>query len=314
MTIKKTLPGFVILTLIAINLFADSLSPIASNELANIFKVGDVYVIHSTEFSIYSVTDNVKSFLTNNDTIHILEIQNDGLCKIKYGSGKIGFTAYATLLKGAHKLAEKTLMQQFSDNLISILDFRRISSWIMVFVFVIILILTMFNFNYLDRLFTGIHKHNSEISEEVKSVDISVSRTNDFLHKNLIANSFRCYPFLSGGLLGAVIFIGSVWNVNETQWFFTQGFKLFPTGYTLSLHWFLYVTCLFVILLTLTWIIESFLIAGPIGGLFRIFLLLIINFMSLMVVCFLLIPIVLMGIGIIIYWLFKRKNRILTNV
>lgn len=314
MKVNKTLPGFVLFTIIAINLFADSLSPIASNELENIFKVGDVYIIHVPEISIYSVTDNAKITLTNSDTIRVLEIQNDGLCKIKYSNGKTGFVAYETLLRGAHKLAGETLLQQISDNLIRILDFRRISSWILVFIFVVILILILFNFNYINKLLAGKHNNNNEIQGEVKPPDISVSDTKGFLHKTQIANRFRFYPLLSGGLLGAAIFIGSVWNVNETQWFFTQGFKLFPTGYTLTLHWFLYVTCIFVIFLTLTWIIESFLIAGPIGGLLRIFLLLLINFMSLMVVCFLLIPIVLMGIGIIIYWLFKRKNRILTNV
>jgi hypothetical protein len=312
MKANKALPGFVLFTIIAINLFADSLSPIASNELENIFKVGDVYIVHVSEISIYSITDNAKITLTNSDTIRVLEIQNDGLCKIKYSNGKTGFVAYETLLRGAHKLAGETLMQQISDYLIRILDFRRISSWIMVFIFVVILIL--FNFNYINKLLVGNHKNNNEFHEEVKPPDISVSTTNDLLPKTQITKRFRWYPLLSGGLLGAAIFIGSVWNVNETQWFFTQCFKIFPTEYTLTIHWFLLVTCIFAIFLTLTWIIESFLIAGPIGGLLRIFLLVLFNFMSLMVVYFLLIPIVLMGIMMFVYRLFKPQKRNMTLV
>jgi len=167
-----------------------------------------------------------------------------------------------------------------------------------VVVMAIIVFLVKKYFTKLDSYLLRLRKGRDEYSDGGGKSAPSPIRIH-FLDKVYPVKRMPWYPMLTGVLLGATIFISSFWNGSEMEWFYNEGFNLLPIGYDRPVHWFMYIMSMVTLLLTLSWIIESFYIGGPLVGLLRVILLFIINIMTLMVTFFLLLLLVLIFIAIV---------------
>jgi hypothetical protein len=274
-------------------------------EEANKIKVGEVYVVHNKEFRVNNSTDYkvTSAVLTEGDTFRIVSKEKDSWYKIAYRQGKTGFTTRGTINKDAHLQGESAFMHKLAYGFQHIFDFTKLTSWIIVVVFTIILFFVKKYFIRLDAFLLRLRKGGDEYADGGGKNDTSSERPN-FLRRIYPVKRMQWYPLLTGMLLGATIFIGSFWDSYEMEWFYNEGFNLLPIGYDRPVHWFLYAMSMITILLTISWIIESFVVAGPWIGLLRAFILLILNFMSLMVTFFLLVLVAIVIAVMIALWIF----------
>jgi len=274
-------------------------------EEANKIKVGEIYVVHGDELKVNDTTDHkvASAVLKAGDSIRILSKEKDSWYKISFHQGKTGFVTRGTLLKDTHPEGESAFLHKLSYGFQHIFDFTKLRSWIIVVIFLIILFFVKKYFIRLDSYLLRLRKGGDEFSDGGGKNDPTEQRKN-FLSKIYPVKRFHWYPLLSGMLLGATIFIGSFWDSYEMEWFYNEGFNLLPLGYDRPVHWFLYAMSMITILLSLSWIVESFVVAGPWVGLLRIVLLLILNFMSLLVTFFLLVLVAIIIAVMIALWMF----------
>lgn len=270
-------------------------------EEANKIKVGEVYVVHNKEFRVNNTTEYkvTSAVLTEGDTFRILSKEKENWYKIAFGNGKTGFTTRGTINKDAHLQGESAFMHKLVYGFKHIFDFTKLISWIIALVFTVILFFVKKYFIQLDAFLIRLRKGGDEHADGGGKNDVTPERPN-FLHRVYPVKRMQWYPLLTGMLLGATIFIGSFWDGGEMEWFFNEGFNLLPIGYDRPVHWFLYGMSMVNIFLTLSWIVESFVIAGPLIGLLRIILLLILNFMSLLVTFFIILLLVLLFIVMVV--------------
>ena len=269
-------------------------------EEENRIKVGEVYVIDAEEFKISDTTNHERSsaMLTSGDTIKIVEKLKEGWYKVAFSGMKTGFVTRASINKSAYLKGGSSFKHKFMYNLQHIFDFTKMRSWIIVVVMAIIVFLVKKYFTKLDSYLLRLRKGRDEYSDGGGKSAPSPIRIH-FLDKVYPVKRMPWYPMLTGVLLGATIFISSFWNGSEMEWFYNEGFNLLPIGYDRPVHWFMYIMSIVTLLLTLSWIIESFYIGGPLVGLLRVILLFIINIMTLMVTFFLLLLLVLIFIAIV---------------
>lgn len=274
-------------------------------EEANKIKVGELYIVHNKDFRINNTTDYkvVSAVLNEGDTFRIVSKEKENWYKIAFGNGKTGFTTRGNINKDAHLQGKSAFMHKLSYGFQHIFDFTKLTSWIIVIVFTIILFFVKKYFLQLDAYLVRLRKGGDEYADGGGKNDVTPQRPN-FLHRIYPVKRMQWYPLLTGMLLGATIFIGSFWDSYEMEWFYNEGFNLLPIGYDRPVHWFLYAMSMFTILLTISWIVESFVVAGPGLGLLRIFILLILNFMSLMVTFFLLVLVAIIIVVMIALWIF----------
>lgn len=269
-------------------------------EEENRIKVGDVYVIDGKDFKINDTTNYERStaMLTTGDTIKVIEKLKDGWYKVAFSGGRTGFVTRGTINKDAYPKGGSSFKHKFMYNFQHIFDFTKMRSWIIVIVFAIIIFFVKKYFTRLDSFLLRLRKGGDEYSDGGGKSSPSPIR-HHFLDKVYPVKRWPWYPMLTGVLLGATIFIGSFWDTYEMEWFYNEGFNLLPIGYDRPVHWFLYIMSMVTILLTLSWIIESFYVGGPLVGLLRVFLLLIINFMTWMVTFFLLVLLAIIVVAIL---------------
>ncbi len=280
-------------------------------EKENKLKINGIYILDKEEFTVNDTTinPNTKAVLHSGDSLVILEKLADGWYKIGYQNGKTGFARRSAIVNGAYPAGGSALMFRFSNWFSRIFDFSRMSSWIVVVICAIILFLVKRYFVRLDYYLLRLRRNRDEFEDGGSKSGASVPRRTNFLHKIYPVQSFQWYPLLGGILLGATIFIGSFWDTYEMEWFFNEGINLLPIGYDRPIHWFLYSMTVVIFLITLSWIIESFVVGGPFVGLLRIFILLILNFMSLLVSFFLLILIAIIVLIVVGLWIFGSAVR-----
>jgi hypothetical protein len=206
-----------------------------------------------------------------------------------------------------------TIRSPFVNRVSHVLDFRRLRSWILIFVFTIVLVFVKINFGFIDNLLSGMYRNPKMLKKEAAKINILKTSRKNIPRRLINLLKTHWYPFLSGGITGAVLFIGTIWDESGTNWFFSQGIKIFTLSYDHSVCFFLSAGCIIVLFITLSWMISSFAIYGPVGGLFRIFLLLLINSMLMMVAYFLLIPVTLYILGLLIYRRINHKTGFLSS-
>lgn len=269
-------------------------------EEENRIKVGDVYVVDAKDFKICDTTnyERSKAMLTSGDTIKVIAKLNDGWYKVAYNGNKTGFVTRGTINKSAYPKGGSAFKHQFMYNFQHIFDFTKMRSWIIVVIFAILLFFIKKYFTTLDSYLLRLRKKGDAYADGGGKSAPSPIRIH-LLDKIYPVKRRPWYPMLTGVLLGATIFIGSFWNTYEMEWFYNEGFNLLPIGYDRPVHWFLYIMSMATILLTLSWIVESFYLGGPLVGLLRVVLLLIINFMTWLVTFFLLVLIAIIVVAII---------------
>jgi hypothetical protein len=277
-------------------------------EEENKVKVGDIFIVDTKEFSINDTTSLTNSIavLTEGDTIKVIDKYKDGWFKIIYKGTLKGFTTRGTITKNAYPLGGSAFLHKLSYQFTHIFDFTKMRSWIIVVIFAIILFFVKKYFTRLDGYLLRLRKGGDEYADGGSKSGSSESRLN-FLHKIYPVRSLQWYPLLPGVIFGATIFIGSFWDTYEMEWFFNEGFNILPIGYDRPVHWFLYGMCMVCILITISWVVESFVVGGPLVGILRIILLLILNFMSLLVTFFLLVLVAIIILVMVALWIFGNS-------
>ncbi|MBK7212102.1 MAG: hypothetical protein IPH88_02150 [Bacteroidales bacterium] len=274
-------------------------------EKENSIQVGDVYITDGNGLQIYDTTklQNTIALIAEGDSLSVISKLKDGWFRVSYQDGKTGYATRSSILKNAYPKGGSSFLHKFSYEFSHIFDFTKARSWILVGIFAVIIFLVKRYFSSLDRFLLRLRKGRDEFSAGGSKSEPSYIKAN-ILSKIYPITRYPWYPMLTGVLLGITIFVGSFWDTYEMEWFYNEGFNILPIGYDRPVHWFLYGMSMLTILLTLSWIVESFVIAGPWVGLLRIFLLIIINFMSWMVTFFLLILVaivVLIMLGLYVF-------------
>lgn len=277
-------------------------------EKENQVKVGDIYIVDKKEFTLYDTTNrtNVKVILTEEDTIKIIAKLSDGWYKVGFKEGKTGFVTRSSILNGAYPQGENVLLYRIKSWFSHVFDFTKFSSWIVVVIFAILLFIIKKRFVQLDHALLSLRKKHDEFADGGGKNEVSKVKRKNFLHKIYPIQSYPWYPILAGMLLGTTLFVGSFWDAKEMEWFYNEGFNILPIGFSRPVHWFLYGMSLLTLLLTLSFVLESFVLGGPFVGLLRVFILLIINFMSLLVTFFLLILVAIVVLIMIGLWVFSN--------
>ncbi|MBK7028112.1 MAG: hypothetical protein IPH45_02405 [Bacteroidales bacterium] len=273
----------------------------------NKIKVGDIYIVDAPEYKLFDTTNqtNATKILGEGDTLYVISKYDDGWYKVTVNGGASGFTTRGTIIKYAYPSGGSSFFHKLSYEFSHIFDFTKLRSWIIVAIFAIILFFVKRYFIRLDLLLIRLRKGGDEFAGGGSKNDTSShSQGINFLHKIYPVKAFQWYPLLTGLLLGATLFIGSFWDGYEMEWFYNEGFNILPIGYDRPIHWFFYGMTLLTILLTISWCIESFVVAGPWVGLLRILILFILNFMSLLVSFFLLVLVAAFVLIMIGLWVF----------
>ncbi|NOU46185.1 MAG: hypothetical protein HOO86_03885 [Bacteroidales bacterium] len=270
-------------------------------EKENKIQAGDVFVVDTKELQVKSTNDeagNVAAILTTGDSIRVLDKLEKDWYKISFKDSMTGFVRRSAILDHAYPKGSNVLWFRVSQWLKSIFDFTKLNSWIMVAVFTIILFIIVRYYTSLDQALLRLHHKRDAYADGGSKSEPDWPRRKNFLHTIYPVEWFPPYPIFTGMILGATIFIAAFWDAHEMEWFFNDGFNLLPAGYDRPIHWFLYLSCIINVIVTLSWILESFVLGGPFVGLLRIFILLILNVMSLLVTFFLLALILIITIAI----------------
>jgi hypothetical protein len=270
-------------------------------EEENKIQAGDVFVVDAKELQVKSTNDeagNVAAILTIGDSIRVLDKLEKEWYKISFRDGKTGFVRRSAILDHAYPKGSNVLWFRASQWLKGIFDFTKLNSWIIVAVFTVILFFVLRYYTSLDRSLLSLHRRRDEYADGGSKSEPMRPRRKNFLHKIYPVEWFPPYPLLTGMILGATIFVAAFWDGREMEWFFNDGFNLLPVGYDRPIHWFLYISCIINLILTLSWILESFVLGGLFVGILRISILLILNVMSLLVTFFLLALILIAVIAI----------------
>lgn len=252
----------------------------------NKVKEGDVFIVDVKELEIKSKNDEasgVLAILTKGDSLRVLEkLENKWYC-VSSGEGKTGFLRRSAILDDTYPVGANVTVSRAKRMLDNLLDLRRLNSWLIIAVIAVIVVLAALNFRRLDDLLLRLRFNHDKFADQGSKNGSSKSKSQNFLQRIYPVRKWPSYPLLTGVLLGATIVIGAFWDPYEMEWFFNAGYNILPVGYDRPVHWFLYGSCLINLLLIISWVIESFVIAGPVVGLIRIILLSILNFMTFLV-------------------------------
>lgn len=269
----------------------------------NKVKEGDVFIVDVKELEIKSRTHDtadVSSILIAGDSLKVLEKLENHWCSVTSGGDKTGFLRRSALLEAAYHAGDNILLFRTKRLFSNLLDLRKLNSWIIVGIMAVLVVLVAIYFRRLDDLLLRLRFNHDKYANQGSKNGSVKTRSPNFLQRIYPVERWPSYPLLTGVLLGTTFVIGAFWDAGEMEWFFNEGFNILPVGYDLRIHWFLYGSCLLNLLLILSWVTESFVIAGPIIGILRITLLIILNFMTFLVTFCLILLVAALIIGLMI--------------
>lgn len=252
----------------------------------NKVKEGDVFIVDANELEIRSKNDEasgVLAILTVGNTLRVLEKLENRWYHVSSGEGKSGFLRRSAILDETYPVGSNVTIFRAKRMIDNLLDLRNLNSWLIIAVIATIVVFTAIYFRRLDELLLKLRFNHDKFADQGSKNDSSKSRKQNFLRRIYPIRKWPSYPLLTGVLLGATVVIGAFWDAYEMEWFFNEGYNILPIGYNRPVHWFLYGSCLLNLFLIISWVTESFVIAGPVVGLIRILLLAILNFMTFLV-------------------------------
>lgn len=184
-----------------------------------------------------------------------------------------------------------------------IMHMNRLSNWIIAGVLLVILYFVIKKRQNLNDWFSRIG-HRSETEDFAsKHGDGAGKRGSPILQKYFPVLRPKWWMIAPGLLFGLMLIGGAIWNNTETEWYFSKGAHIIPSGFTLTIHWVLWALSLVLILLIIALALESFSIAGPWAGLLRLAMLVVLNLMAIVVFLYVLSGAIIIIIGVIVLFL-----------
>ncbi|MDO9510637.1 MAG: hypothetical protein Q7J34_02655 [Bacteroidales bacterium] len=264
-------------------------------------QIGKVFIVFTKEVQIRdsSKLRSVIAMLGKNDSLLIIAKNQDGMLKVKYNNNKNGFISTSTLLSNAYPSGSSVLLYKAKRWMSDLFNFSYLNNWIMA---LILAVAVFFIRRYFTRIDDAIIKLSGydEVAGGGSKSGTSIHKEPGFLRRFFPIERMRWYPMLPGFIIAFTFLLGAVWDGKEMEWFYNEGFNILPIGYDRAIHYVLYLLSLTTILITLLWILESFVVAGPIVGLLRILTLIIINIIVLIASFYIMALIVLIIAGIFV--------------
>jgi hypothetical protein len=185
------------------------------------------------------------------------------------------------------------------DWISQITHMNRLSNWIVAGVLLVVLYFVVKKRQNLNDWFSRIgHRSDTEDFASKRGGGAGIKRST--ILQNYFPIQRPWWWMIAPGLLfGLMLIGGAIWNTGETEWYFSEGAHIIPSGFTLTLHWALWALSLVMVLLIVALAMESFSIAGPWAGLLRLAMLVVLNAMAMVVFLYVLSGAIILIIGII---------------
>jgi hypothetical protein len=225
---------------------------------------------------------NSQDFLKKGDTLTI--VSHDGSTAIvTYHGNKKGQVRCKTLISDTFPAGTTGWMVWLSFHLSGLFDYTSGKSWIIIGVIAILLFMAMKYFRRIDRIFTRFARHDEFSAGAAKGSGIEIIRRKSFLRRIFPLKRYNWWPMSIGILTGSALFIFAIWDDGELEWFMNGGGSFIPSPEFLPIHWAMWGVFIFIMLMFVVMIIESAVIAGPVGGVMRVVYLIVMNLLSLVV-------------------------------
>ena len=279
---------------------ADYKGRMASEELAKV-KPNTTYIVAEDKFPVHDSagSHNVIAMLAKDDTFRILKIEKKSALLLM-PDGKEGYATISSINNDAYLKGDSYLFHEFKSLTGSIFNFTNIRSWFIAVFFAILLYFLVKKYDFIDRLLNRLGRRDPLFQGGSKSEGGS---SGNILKKIFPLKGMRWWPLTIGAILALVVFIALLWNGGEVEWFMNDGFKLIPSGYTRSIHWFLYISFITLIFMYIVMIIESVIVVGPIMAIPRIIILTILMLMALLVTYYLSVLVVIVAIVMLVLFI-----------
>lgn len=245
-------------------------------------------VVVADELNIFdSETHKAKiDFLTSGDSLLITEML-DSYAVVRFKGDKLGSVSYDNLFDYTRSVHETGLARQVSMALQDLFDFTKLRSWIIVGLLLVLLVLAFRFFYQIDNFFMRMKKDKLSVASGGKADNSVVENKPSVLERVFPLSKFRKWPLYIGAIIATLVLGTLLWDKHEAEWFLNKGIGLLPGHYDATVHWVLYGGMWLVLLMVITLFLESFTIAGPLGGSLRVVYLLLVNFIMLVVTFYL---------------------------
>lgn len=245
-------------------------------------------IVLSSKLNIYdSETHKSKiDFLVSGDSLQIVEIR-DGDAIVSFKDGRKGAVDLGDLYDYTRSTGETGIQRRISIALTELFDFTSLKSWIIVGLLLVFLIIAFRFFYKTDDFFMRMKKDKVTLASGGKADATMLEHKPSVLSRIFPLKRFRKWPLYIGALIATIVLGSFLLDKHEAEWFVNKGIALIPKGYDVAVHWILWSGMILTLFLAIMLIVESYTIAGPLGGTLRVVYLLLVNFVMLVVTFYL---------------------------
>ncbi|NQV01879.1 MAG: hypothetical protein HQ542_04490 [Bacteroidia bacterium] len=269
-----------------------------------------------SKFRIYEEAkgSNVQAYLDKGDTVTIIELDEEW-AKVQYAGEKNGYISQYSLHEYTYPADGSGLTFTLKYTLRHLFKFNSLRSWIIVIICAVLLFIAWRYFYRFEWFFWRFGNLNETAMGASRSDSDGYKKP--FLDRFFTYYRFRWWPLTIGIIAAVTLFICSLWDGTEMEWYLADGINIIPVGFTRSIHWFMYFMTLIIGLMTLVMVVESFVVGGMKGGIMRVIFLVVVNLLAFLVFFYLFLIFII--IGAIIFGLafftgaFKRDTFSLRN-
>lgn len=235
------------------------------------------------------------------DTITVLGQAGDNWLEVSNQNGEKGYISASSLISNAYRTGKTKSVFRFTNWLGQLFMMNKAWNWFFAALFTLLLAVALKYRKPLNDWFIALGGKAETEASGSRNEGIVTTRKPVILDRYFPVVRPKWWIISPGIVFALMLLGGSIWDPAETQWFFNEGARIIPTGFTLAIHWVLWSLSLIIILLILAITAESLHIAGPWAGMLRLAILLILNLMAVVVCFYLAVGIILVIFGFILF-------------
>lgn len=256
--------------------------------------------VYVREFAVYDTAEgkNIVAYLHRGDTLKLVKkIADYGI--FEFGDKQVGRNSLSSLIKKTYPAGDSFYSALLTLGLQNSIDVASWRFWLVILIFAIGLFAIYKYFERIDDFFVS--RRQRQMVEGARKGDAGEQPSPQitFFRNIFPVRRYRRWTFLIGFMAAATLFVGSLFDARELEWFLNGGFTFFPGEEYRGLTWLLWAMTLAVILLALLMIIESYVAAGFLYGTLRVFFILIINGILALVALFTAIAVVIVVVAVL---------------
>lgn len=252
------------------------------------------------EFAVYDTAEgkNIITYLHRGDTIRLISRSSDyGI--FEFNGNMKGRNSLTSLIRKTFPAGESLFYAFLIHGLQNGVDLSSWHFWVVVLLLGIGLFFVFKYFQQIDEFF--LNRRSQKILETARKGARNEyhSPSSSFFKSIFPIRRYSRWTFLIGFIAASTLFIGSLFNASELEWFLNGGFTFTPGEDYHGFTWFLWAMTILVIFLTTLMIVESFVAAGFIWGTFRILFILLVNLIFTLVALFAAIAVIIIVAAIL---------------